>query len=254
MPKAALDFVLPPRCAACGTQTGSAGGLCPSCWQETRFISPPQCLQCGYPFEMHFGSGMRCGACLADPPDYDRARAAVAYDACIAKILISFKHGDRLDLAPGLARWLPRVAEELREGTNVILPVPLHPNRLRQRKFNQSVLLARPLARAWSMPLALDFVRRHRATPSQGRLSSSARQRNVQGAFRVTPGRKAEIEGKNFLLVDDVMTTGATASALARCLKHAGAMRVDVITLARVVRETRPTPQPTPRPTPRPTP
>lgn len=240
VPKAALDFVLPPRCAACGTQTGTTGGLCPTCWRDSCFIAAPLCVQCGYPFELDVGADTRCGGCLANPPDYDRARAAVAYDDRISKVLISFKHGDRVDLAPGLSRWLLRVAEELRDGTDIILPVPLHPSRLRHRKFNQSVLLARPLGRAWKVPVALDLVRRHRDTKSQGHLSPSGRQRNVQGAFRIDPDKKAKVAGKNILLVDDVMTTGATADALARCLKRAGAGRVDLVCVARVVRPTRP--------------
>ena len=238
--RAGLDFVLPPRCPGCGVQTGALGGLCLACWKETRFIAAPQCAQCGYPFELDFGAGARCGACLAEPPDYDRARAAVAYDDRVARIIIGFKHTDRTDLAPGLACWMARAGAELLDAADLIVPVPLHPGRLFQRRYNQSALLARPLADMAAVPLAGGLIRRHRATPSQGRLSPSARRRNVEGAFRVDPTQTPRLKDRRVLLIDDVMTTGATVNALARRLKRDGAAAVDVLTLARVVREDAP--------------
>ncbi|MEC9267130.1 MAG: ComF family protein [Pseudomonadota bacterium] len=237
---ALLDLVLPPRCAGCGVQTGSHGGMCIACWRKTRFVSAPQCAQCGYPFELDFGVGARCGACLSNAPHYDRARAAVAYDDGIAKILIAFKHGDRTDLAPGLSRWMMRAGADLLAEADVIAPVPLHRRRLFDRRYNQSVLLARPLAAAYGKPLVSDALIRKRHTPIQGHLSASARRRNVEGAFRTNPDRKAEIDGRRILLIDDVMTTGATVDAAARRLKRDGAAAVDILTLARVVRESAP--------------
>ncbi len=238
--RVALDFVLPPRCAGCGVQTGSPGGLCTDCWRASRFIAAPQCDQCGYPFELDFGPGVRCGACLSRPPHFDRARAAVAYDDRIGHILISFKHSDRTDLAPGLSAWMRRVGEPLLAEADLIVPVPLHRRRLFDRRYNQSALLARPLAEAFGVEMAGDLIRRQRHTPSQGHLSASARRRNVEGAFRVPVEQKARLTGKRVLLVDDVFTTGATVNALARRLKRDGARAVDVLTLARVVRETNP--------------
>lgn len=235
---AALNFILPPRCALCGVQTGSTGALCADCWQQVRFIAAPQCAQCGYPFELDFGEGVRCGACLSTPPHYDRARAAVAYDDQIAQIVIAFKHGDRTDLTPGLSRWMLRVGAELLRDADLILPVPLHRRRLFARRYNQSALLAQPLAAAYGVPVAGDLLRRQRNTPTQGHLSASARRRNVEGAFRTTEVGKRRIPGKRILLIDDVMTTGATANAIARRLKRDGAAAVDVLTLTRVVRET----------------
>lgn len=238
--RAGLDFVLPPRCVGCGVQTGSLGGLCTECWTATRFIAAPQCVQCGYPFELDFGAGARCGACLAERPHFDRARAALAYDDRVAHIVIGFKHADRTDLAPGLARWMARAGADLLDDADLLAPVPLHRSRLLARRYNQSVLLARPLAEAAGVPLVADLIRRHRATPSQGHLSPSARRRNVEGAFRTNPDRKQDLSGRRVLLIDDVMTTGATVNAIARRLKRDGAAAVDVLTLARVVRESAP--------------
>ncbi|MDW3205178.1 MAG: ComF family protein [Alphaproteobacteria bacterium] len=237
---ALLDLVLPPRCLSCGCQTGSHGGLCTGCWRSVRFISSPQCAQCGYPFELDFGAGARCGGCLSSTPCFDRARAAVAYDDRIARLLITFKHGDRTDLAPGLSRWMARVGSELLDSTDLIMPVPLHRRRLLDRRYNQSVLLAKSLASESGKPLSADILIRKRHTPTQGHLSPSARRRNVEGAFRTDPTRKDDIAGRRVLLIDDVMTTGATVNAIARRLKRDGAGAVDVLTFARVVRETTP--------------
>lgn len=237
---ALLDFVLPPRCLSCGIQTGSHGALCTDCWRSVRFIAQPQCAQCGYPFELDFGSGARCGACLSTAPYFDRARAAVAYDDRIAKMLIAFKHGDRTDMAPGLSRWMARVGSDLLADADVVLPVPLHRRRLLSRRYNQSVMLAKSLAEGAGKPMLSDILIRKRHTPTQGHLSPAARRRNVEGAFRTNPDRLPEIVGCRLLLIDDVLTTGATVNAAARRLKRDGAAAVDVLTFARVVRETAP--------------
>lgn len=236
----ALGFILPMRCAACGTTTGGDGAFCAACWREIRFIAAPQCEQCGYPFELDFGEGVKCGACLSSRPHYDRARSALAYDDRIAKVLIAFKHGDRTDLAPVLSALMRRVGAELLSDADLIVPVPLHRNRLFQRRFNQSVLLARPLSRDCGVPLAAELLRRKRRTASQGHLSPTARRRNVEGAFQTGAADRQKVKGKRVLIVDDVLTTGATVNAIARRLKRDGAVGVDVLTLARVVRETAP--------------
>ena len=234
----ALNFVLPPRCASCGVQTGSTGGLCTKCWIQARFIAAPQCSQCGYPFELDFGDGVRCGPCLSRPPYFDRARAAVAYDDRIGHIVIAFKHGDRADLAPGLAAWMRRAGGELLQDADLVAPVPLHRRRLFSRRYNQSSLLGQPLARAAGIPFIGDLVIRQRETDSQGHLSPAARRRNVEGAFRVAAHHKDMLKDKRVLLIDDVLTTGATVNAIARRLKREGARAVDVLTVTRVVRET----------------
>lgn len=237
---AVVDFVLPPRCLACGTQTGTTGGLCTDCWRQTDFIAAPQCDGCGYPFELDFGSGALCGACLSNPPHYDRARAAVAYDDRMASMIIRFKHSDRADLAPGMAAWMRRAGAELLDDADILIPVPLHRSRLFDRRYNQSALLAKRLSDWAEIPWRTDLVERHRKTPSQGHMSASARRRNVEGAFSVPKGKKPALSGARVLLIDDVMTTGATINALARRLKRDGARSVDALTFARVVRPTAP--------------
>lgn len=231
-----LDLILPPRCAACGTVTGSQGGLCSACWRKAQFIAAPQCQQCGYPFELDFGHDVRCGACLSSPPHYDHARAALAYDDLAAHIIIAFKHGDRTDLAKTLGTWMARVGAPLLAQADWLVPVPLHRKRLFRRRYNQSVLLAQALTGFTTARLASDMILRHRETLSQGHLSPSARRRNVEGAFRIAEHWQDRIKGQRIVLVDDVMTTGATANALARRLKKDGAEQVDVLTLARVIR------------------
>ncbi|MCR9222084.1 MAG: ComF family protein [Alphaproteobacteria bacterium] len=233
-----LDGALPPRCPACGVVVGETGVLCAECWGALSFLEPPLCVQCGYPFELDFGEPVACGACLARAPAFDRARAVFAYDEASRSMLLDFKHGDRTDLAPALARWMARAGAELLADADLIAPVPLHPRRLWRRRYNQAALLAQALAGPAEVPLSVDLLQRRRNTPSQGRLSAKGRRRNVAGAFLVRPARRPTVSGKRILLIDDVMTTGATAEACAKALKRAGASGVDLLTLARVVRPT----------------
>ena len=238
--RAALDAVLPPRCLACGEIVAEPGALCGDCWSDLTFLGEPACLQCGYPFELDFGEPVRCGACLARPPAYDRARAAFAYEDPVRAMLISLKHADRTDLVPGLARWLARAAEPLLAEADCVAPVPLHAKRLRRRRFNQAAMLAKHLSDAAGIAFEPMLLNRRRDTASQGHLSPTARRRNVEHAFRA-PG-PARIEGRRILLVDDVLTTGATLEACARTLKRAGARGVDAVTVARVIRPVAVTP------------
>jgi len=238
IPGSFVNFVLPPRCMSCGTITASLGGLCAKCWPTVTFIGAPQCSQCGYPFEVDFGDEARCGHCLTNPPAFDRARAATAYDDTIAELVIRLKHSDRTDLAPWLADWMKRAGADLLEDADIITAVPMHRRRLFQRRFNQASMLAVRLAQDSPGRLITDLAIRHRDTPSQGRKSASARKRNVEGAFRTNPKWKPILKGARVLIIDDVMTTGATVNAIARRLKKDGARAVDVLTLTRVVRET----------------
>jgi ComF family protein len=199
------------------------------------FLDGPACTCCGTPFPVDPGPGSFCAACLARPPAFTCARAILAYDAESRGAILALKHADRLELVPGFARWLGRVGGPLLAGADLIVPVPLHRGRLWRRRYNQSAELARRLARDWNRaydPLALI---RGRPTLSQGAMPSArARRKNVLSAFRVPePGR---VRGRRILLVDDVLTTGATAEACARALKRAGAADISVLTLARVVK------------------
>jgi len=233
-----LDLLLPPRCLGCGTPVTTQGRLCAGCWASLAFLGPPQCRICGYPLPHALPEAPLCGACAADPPAYDRARAAFRYDERARGLILAFKHADRTDIAPAFGRWLARAGAELVVDAEVIAPVPLHRWRLLKRGYNQAAILATALGRESGQRVAPDLLQRTRATRSQQGLSGRARANNVtQAAFRVHPWHAARIEGRRVLLIDDVLTTGATIGACARVLRRAGAAGVDVLTLARVVRD-----------------
>ncbi len=232
----ALGAVLPPRCLACGGQVAAPGALCPVCWSGLAFLGEPCCAACGYPFEYDPGAGALCGACSAQPPAYGRARAALAYDDASRGLILALKHGDRTDAAPALGAWMAASGRVLLADADLVAPVPLHRLRLLARRYNQSALLAQAVARRAAVPCVPDLLLRTRRTPSQGGLSASARVRNVRGAFALAPRHRALVEGRRIVLIDDVLTTGATAESCARALTRAGAGAVDVLTLARVVR------------------
>lgn len=234
----ALDLLLPPRCLGCGAVVEVQGRLCAPCWRGLAFLGPPQCRLCGYPMPHVIPDAPLCPACAAEPPVYDRARAALRYDEASRGLILAFKHADRTDVTPTLGQWLARAGSELLAEADLVAPVPLHRWRLLRRGYNQAALLANVLARDTGAVLAPDLLQRVRATPSQQGLSGRARQDNVTaGAFRVHPWHRRRVEGRRVLLVDDVLTTGATVGACARVLRRAGALQIDVLTLARVVRD-----------------
>jgi ComF family protein len=234
--RTALDAVLPPRCLKCGGILGGENGLCAPCWQKLAWLSPPCCACCGQPFHFESGSGALCGACLQKRPAYDRARAVLRYDEESRDLILGFKHADRTELAPSLARWMARSGAELIADCALIVPVPLHWTRLAVRRFNQAGLLAQAIGKLTDRPVEPQALMRRRATRSQGHLGRLARRRNVQGAMAVTERLIPRLAGRRILLVDDVITTGATAETAAKALISAGASAVDVIALAKVVR------------------
>lgn len=232
-----FDFVYPPLCIGCRAMVAAPGSLCATCWQTIAFLDGPGCACCGLPFELDPGFGAHCAVCLADPPSFDTARAVMRYDEESRGPILALKHADRLDLVPGFARWLERAGRTLLDDSDVVVPVPLHGRRLWSRRYNQSAELARALGRLGGKPVRPLALIRTRATPSQGEMpSAGARKRNMQGAFRVPEMHKPEVEGRRILVIDDVLTTGATAEACSRALKRAGAAKVHVLALARVVR------------------
>jgi ComF family protein len=232
----ALNAVLPPRCLGCGVGVEHTGALCASCWEGIDFLAPPLCRSCGFPFELDPGEAPLCGACRRRPPVFDRARAVFAYNDGSRDLLLGFKHADRTEGAPAFAAWMARAGAELVGEADAIVPVPLHRWGLFRRRYNQAALLARPLGRVTGLPVRPDLLVRRRRTASQGAFSPAGRRRNVAGAFAVRRGAEEHISGKRLLLVDDVLTTGATVEACARGLRRAGAAGVDILTLARVVR------------------
>jgi ComF family protein len=231
--RGALDLIFPPR-ALDGTAAHGPGGLTAEAWAKIAFIDGPVCDGCGIPFEFDQGQGVRCVACTARPRAFDRARAACLYDEASRDPVLMLKHADRTDVAGLLALWLSRAAHELLAEAEVIAPVPLHPSRLLQRRYNQAAEIARPLARLAGVRYRPDALVRVRATGSQGGKSGGGRRRNVAAAFAVPASRAGQVASRRVLLIDDVLTTGATAEGCARALKAAGATRVDVAVVARV--------------------
>ena len=235
----AVDLALPPLCPACREPVvGQA--LCADCWSKLNFIARPYCERLGIPFAYDPGPGLLSMQAIADPPAYGRARAAVRYDDIARTLVHAFKYGDRLDLAPTLGRWMARAGLELTAEADAIVPVPLHWRRLWARRFNQSAMLADVVAKDCGRPVAYDALRRVKATAQQVGLTRAQRAENIQGAFRVPASARATVAGRRLVLVDDVLTTGATAEGCARALLRAGAASVDVLTFARVVDATRP--------------
>jgi len=229
--RGALDMLFPPQTIDGGPRP-LAGGFSADAWSRIRFLDGPVCDGCGVPFD--YDPGDRCAACLAKPRAFDAARAACLYDETSRDPILKLKHADRLDLAPMFARWLSRTARVLIEEADAIAPVPLHPWRLLRRRYNQAAEIARPLAALTGTPYLPDALVRRRATETQGGKSGSGRKRNVAGAFEVPARQASRVAGLRILLVDDVLTTGATAEGCARALKAAGAARVDLAVVARV--------------------
>ncbi len=232
---AIVNTLFPARCAACGEFVGSHGALCTACWQDMHFISEPFCHACGLPFEFNIGEKALCGRCMEHKPAYAQARALFRYDEASKGQILAFKYLDKTQLAPVFGEWIARIAGHYEDRVQAIVPVPLHYLRLISRRYNQATLLAHALAEYLRLPVLPDTLRRIRATPPQSGLTRKQREDNMRGAFRVAENKRAFIKGKSVMLVDDVMTTGATLNACARALHDAGARDVYVFTLARTV-------------------
>lgn len=230
-----LDALLPPRCAACGEPVDRPRSVCLDCWTALAFVTRPLCAICGDPFETAPPGEPVCGDCHAARPPWGRGRSALRYDDASRPLVLGFKHGDRLHLAALLAGWMRAAGAELLAEAEVIVPVPLNRWRLIARRYNQAAVLAHALGRTTGLPVSDRALVRVKRTPSQGNLTRTQRARNVQGAFQVPEARRAEIAGRRVLLVDDVLTSGATAGACTRVLLRSGATAVDLLTLARVV-------------------
>ena len=264
-----VDGVLPPRCLNCGNIVGEPHSLCGPCWAAMTFFAPPWCTLCGLPLpypvapladpprpgldpgiavegisiappplagEGRVGAAQDavCGACAAETPHWDRARAVLRYDKHSRRLVLALKHGDQTHLAVAFGRWMHRAGSEVLDGADLLLPVPLHWTRLFSRRFNQAALLAQAIEAAGGPPVATDWLVRRRRTPSQGHLGPLARQRNVGAAFALRSGRA--VKGRRVVVIDDVLTTGATVAECARVLRRAGAGFVGVLTLARALR------------------
>ncbi len=231
--RAALDLALPPLCAAC-REPVEGKGLCPACWSKLSFITRPYCERLGIPFVYDPGPGILSMEAIADPPAYHRARAAVRFDEISRSLVHGLKYNDRLELAPLMGRWLANAGRDLLADADALVPVPLHWRRRWARRFNQSAILAAAISAESGVPVASTALKRVKPTAQQVGLSRTQRAANVQGAFRVPAEGKVEVAGRRLVLVDDVLTSGATVEGCAQALLRAGAANVDVLIFARV--------------------
>lgn len=227
---AVIDTLLPPQ-ELLGL---AADPISKRMWADVTFLDAPWCEACGFPFEYAVQGGSLCARCSVRRPAYHRARSAMAYDDGSRALILSFKHGGRTEGLASFAAQMRRAGRDVLTDADMLLPVPLHPSRLIKRRYNQAALLARALAKITPVTYAPDILFRSRKTDSQGGFNARARAENVRGAFSVK--KPARIQGKNLVLIDDVLTTGATLEACARTLQQAGAERVDGICLARVAK------------------
>jgi ComF family protein len=230
------DTLYPPVCLACRNAISRAEALCPQCWSAMRFIERPFCERLGTPFEQDLGPGRLSARAVEDPPVFARARAVARFeDGPARKLAHRLKYSDRGELARPMARWMARAGADLLAEADVVVPVPLHAFRLWRRRFNQAAALARAIARESGRRYEGRWLIRVKATRSQVGLTRAQRAENVQGAFRVAEG--ASLRNLRIVLIDDVLTSGATANAASRILLRAGAAQVDLIVFARVVTE-----------------
>ncbi|MDD3181425.1 MAG: ComF family protein [Alphaproteobacteria bacterium] len=229
--RASVDFLLPPLCLACEQPVTQHQTLCADCWKGLHFVGEPFCTCCGAPFGLPVEAGALCGACLHQRPVFNQARSVLIYDDASRPFILKLKHGDRLHPVSALAKWMVRAGHDLWGSCDVIVPVPLHRWRLLKRRYNQAALLAQAVGAQVQRPVAVDALVRVRATASQGHMNRAERYKNVEAAFVVAAPSK--VKGKRIVLIDDVLTSGATVESCARILLEAGALMVNVVSLAR---------------------
>ncbi len=233
-----IRAIYPPQCVACDAQTDDDFGLCSECWRETQFIGGLICDTCGTPLPGEDqGEVVRCDDCMTIARPWDHGRAVLAYTGVGRKLVLSFKHGDRTDLAPPAARWMARKMLDYAGTDPILVPVPLHWARLIRRRYNQSALLAQEMAKVLDWPACVDALLRPKKTNALEGHSRDARFAQLSGAIVANPKRVDRIAGRSVILVDDVMTSGATLAASTEAAKAAGATNVSIVTLARVVKD-----------------
>jgi ComF family protein len=231
--KGAIRLVYPDQCVSCGALVEGAHGLCPVCWADTPFVRGLACDACGQPVLGDRADGVAiCDDCLEMPRPWDKGRAALLYEGAARRMILRLKHGDRTDLARPAARWLAEAGRDILVPETLLIPVPVHWTRLFARRYNQAAELARALSSLSGLDLAHDALIRNRKTPAQDGLGIDSRFANTEHAIRAT----RPLTGRAVVLIDDVMTSGATLTAASQACLAAGATRVSVLVLARVAK------------------
>ena len=232
------NFVWPHRSIISGERHGGDGPVSADDFAQINFLNGNGCRTCAVPLDIQLGEETQCAACAAKAPKWDQARAAIAYDDVSRQAILELKHAGRRDGLNAMCTWMALAGRDILPETDWLVPVPLHYQRLATRGFNQAAWLTQGVARQTGNLALVDALSRKRNTPSQGGLTARQRRRNVAGAFEVRQSRRSRIKGSTVTLVDDVLTTGSTLAACTKALYKAGATRVNVLVLARVVRET----------------
>ncbi len=236
--QAALHLIYPPQCLTCHELVTTDFGLCGACWRDTPFITGLVCDKCGVPLPGHEAdAGTLCDTCLTIARPWSRGRAAILYRENGRSLVLSLKHGDRLDLARPAAGWLLKAAEPILVPQMLVAPIPLHWTRLFKRRYNQAALLSAPLSKKAALDHCPDLLIRTRQTHSQEGRGLDGRFANMQGALALHPRHAAKVRGRHILLVDDVMTSGATLAAGAEACRAGGASEVSVLVLTRVAKD-----------------
>lgn len=230
-----VSLIYPHRCLGCGDLVEQGPGLCGSCWRDCPFITGAICDSCGTPLPGEIGEDLiQCDGCLRHPPIWNRGRAALLYQGGARKLVLGLKHGDRTELADVAGRWMLRAADPLLKDDPLLCPVPLHWFRYLRRRYNQSALLAQAMARQGGLDCLADLLHRPRATPSLDGHTRAERQAVLDGAITLSKHARSRISGRHIVIVDDVMTSGATLTACTHACLIGGARDVSVVVLARV--------------------
>ena len=231
-----IDFALPPVCLSCHDATDTHATLCPKCWKQVDFIISPICDRLGTPLSYDIGGSNISAAALASPPLFDRCRSVGVFEGPLQRLIHAFKYADRHEGLQLFGKWMAFAGKDILHDADLLIPVPLNRWRLWSRRFNQSSLLAHTVSKRCGVPVHDFLIKRVKLTKSQVGLTKKQRVRNVSGAFVLPKSKYQLVENKNVVLIDDVFTTGATITACTKVLKRAKASRVDVLTLARVVK------------------
>ena len=238
-----LDLILPPRCPVNGDIVSHVGAISPRAWRELTFVAPPACTCCGVPFAVDIAvdhaepTDFLCAVCLVHPRPFDQGKSLLVYNDGSRKMVLAFKHGDALHLHTTLAPLLAKTGQEFLTPDAIIIPVPLHWMRMVKRRYNQAAILGIEIAKLSGVTCWPAAIIRTRHTPPQGHKSAKDRHQNVSGAFDINPSYAGKLSGRDIVLIDDVFTTGATLEECAKVLKAAGAKSVNVLTVARAVKE-----------------